>query len=499
MIIDVTRKMLLFRRLRKGARSLFSTPPRSQETDEVVVGYGSEGQSVFWPAPSAQAASHVVCLAASGAGKTVMVGNALLQEFLRGKQEQPPDKQASLLVCDPKGDLVEVILQGLCAMAPDLLSRTWYLNPFSGGFPFNLNKLELGKTPVDIRAMQLASLVSQVSTATGAQRHLGVGARQLDVLQHVLLGALDTDHPNANVLWAMDSLTLPKGMKKLAAITRSPRAKQFLQSARLNDELLASTSARLRSSFAASANLERIVTTEKCIQFSRLLAPGRLTLIDLGQPTGGLTSLQEFWANLLVRLAIEHLMERQSPWTGHHCRVAIDEAQVVAPVLADTAERILTTGRSRGSSLVVLSQGTTLIHKASDTLLQVLMTNAPAKLVGRLAAQDAELLAKSQTPALGVDVSISAIRQGFVAHVTNLPDRDFFRLVPGKRERFKSVEVDMEGWRQATAQQVDKVAALKKHLVIPESEKPRSTLADIRVKRKKPNPSAQPKLSSKWG
>jgi hypothetical protein len=44
------------------------------------------------------------------------------------------------------------------------------------------------------------------------------------------------------------------------------------------------------------------------------LSPGRITLVDLGRPVGGLTSLQAFYANVLCCLAIEHLMERRSPW-----------------------------------------------------------------------------------------------------------------------------------------------------------------------------------------
>ena len=506
MITDITRGMLLFRRPQKKIRSREASARPQNQSHELVLGLTSTGQRVLWPSPSAQAASHMVCLAASGAGKTIAIGNALLREFVSQAQTADPNMRGSMLVCDPKGDLVEIILHGLLAIAPELLdSCVQYLNPFAGGFKFNVNKLALGQTPVDIAAMRLGSLVSTISTAAGAQKHLGVGARQLDVLQHVILGALDSNEPQANILWALDALVLPQGLRRLAAVTRNQRAKMFLQSARLSDELRASTASRLRTAFSASSNLERLVTSEDSIQFADLLAPGKLTLLNLGQPTGGLTSLQEFWANLFCRLAIDFLLERKSPWPGHHCRIAIDEAQVVAGVLADTAERVLTQGRSRQVSLVALSQGTTLIHQASNTLLQVLLTNTSTKLIGRLAAQDAELLARSQSPAQGMDESISSIRQRFISSVTNLADREFFRLVPGERERFTSATVEVEAWKEAAEERAERLEALKNRLAVPVSDKPRTTLANVRVGKNrsapKPRnqPQAKPRKGSKWG
>lgn len=477
MVLDLTDVCLAAHRLR---RAPLAEP--EVELPGVVIGDEVRGRAVVWPTPTRAQAGHAVVLAASGAGKTVMVGGALIRELLAADAGDPAERPAALVV-DPKGDLVAVVLAALAAEAPHRLADVRYLDPFGPGFPFNLCHLALGNTPLDIRATQLASLVAEVSTATGAARHLGVGARQVDALVHLLLASLDADHPGASVLWALDALVLPDGFKRLAALTRSGRARQFLSSARLSDELRASTAARLRASFAASDRLERLVATPSCVQFADLLAPGMITLVDLGRPTGGLTSLQAFYANVLVRLAVEHLMERDSPWAGHGVRVVLDEAQVVAPVLADAAERVLTTGRSRRVSLISLSQGTTLLASASPTLLRVLMTNSPFKLIGRLSAPDAELLAREQAAPPGIDEPVGRVRQRFSSAVTNLADRSFFALLPGQRHRFESRTEPLEAWQEAVDAQAQMLSAVRSRLAVPADCPPRVMLADIQLPR----------------
>lgn len=471
-MIDLTRLALL-------GRSLRSPTPQARAANGPLLGHADGGVPVVWAAPTLERASHGVVLAASGAGKTVMVANALVQEITAHAPESAD--APALLVVDAKGDLVEHVISGLAATAPERLAAVRYLDPFAptGGFAFNLNRLTLGQTPLDIRGLQLANLVADVSTATGRQAHLGTGARQLDVLYHLVLGALASDDARANVLWALDALTSPRGLLQLASVTRSERARSFLASAQLSDELRASCASRLRSALAASDTLERMVAASGCIDFAELLAPGRLTLVDLGRPIGGLATLQAFYANLLCRLAIEHLMERPSPFRGHHCGVVIDEAQVVAPVLSDRAEAILTTGRSRGLSLTTISQGTTLIDAASDTLLRVLMTNTPTKIIGRLAAPDAELLSREQAPSRGVDERLSSMRGRFAALVTNLADREFLCLTPGGRQRFMSAGVDVAAWERARTERRDLIAAATTALQLRPDSPGRVRLADV--------------------
>lgn len=472
MIINLTSLGTLVR----GGRSKAQISASALVDSGVVVGTTRTGSPVIWPAPSAERASHALVLAASGAGKTVLVANALVSEIIQTAETQAEQPQATVVI-DPKGDLVAAVLQDLAFTAPEKLAEVVYLNPFStSAFSFNLRLLAHGNAPIEVRAMQLANLVSQVSTATGAQAHLGTGARQVDVLQHLLLGALDALSPRGTVLWALDALSEPKGLKLLAGLTASARAKSFLMSAMLSDELRASCASRLRTAFAATGQMERIVTAPACIEFTDILAPGRVVLIDLGEPPGGLQSLQAFWANTLARILVEHLMERLSPWSGHHVRLVVDEAQIVAPVLADCAERVLTTGRSRGTSLVVLSQGTALLNQASDTLLRVLLTNTNSKFIGRLAVADAQLLAKEQSPRQGIDESISAVRDRFLTSICNLKDREFYALTPGSREKFTTATVDMTAWKDAAEMHSAEIGEVKTRLALPENLPSRLTL-----------------------
>lgn len=498
MIVDFTKLALKF----GGGRR---EPPRLG-TEGIVLGELVGGGRATWPRPNTQTASHVNVFAASGTGKTVAVAAALLSEYLDSIRNSAEGNAESLVIVDAKGDLVSAFLSGLCAHAPQLIENVSYLDPFSEfAFEFNLNKLPLGATPVDIRASQLASLVAQISTATGAQRGIGgAGSRQLDLLQNCILGTLSANHPAANLTWALDALTVPNGMTLLAKLTTSARAKAFLAHTTIGEELRTSCSARLRIALASCEQLERVIAAPGCIDLGALTAPGRIVLVDVGSPPGGVEALTGFYANLVVRLLAQRLLERRSPWAGHHTRLVIDEAQIVAQVLSDIAERVLTTGRSRGISLVTMSQGTTLISSASDTLLRVLMTNAPTKIIGRLAVADADLLAREQALRPGVEESVSALRSRFSTAITSLPDREFFLLQPGGgRARFRSGEVDLATWQSARAQERAAVTACQARHAIPASGNARVPLVQAAGEHDDSSPRARTgaphRRASPWG
>ena len=475
MLIDATRLALALGAGKGQARPQHAPlqPERREGVlSEIIMGRTPDGEPVVWQPPERERASHAVVFAASGAGKTVRLADALVREWsaacLPARQARPVEPITTVVV-DPKGDLALHTLEALACYCQDELESVVYLDPFAVGFPFNPNHLALGATPLDIRAAQLASLVAEVSTAAGAQKHLGTGSRQLDVLTHLLLGALACPEPRATVLWALDALMHPQGMKQLAGLTTSERAKAFLATTRLSDELRASCASRLRTALATTERLEQLVGAPGCVPLAQLLAPGKLVIIHLGEPPAGQTALTRFWAQWLVTLILSQLLERPSPYPGHHVRVVIDECQVVAPVLVESAEHALTTGRSRNLSCVLLSQGTTLLHEASPALVRVILTNTPHKFIGRLAAADAELLAREQAPSPGVSESIAAVRANFVARVTNLPDRHFFALTPGGRQRFESAPVDLAAWRAAATREIAALTALRQRLALAEA------------------------------
>lgn len=461
-MIDLTR---LFR----GAHRLSSRftgeekAGAAQEEQIPVIGFTDDGSAVCWPAPRQTTASHIALLGASGSGKTVMAAAALLDEY---KEAIRSDRPLCLCVIDGKGDLVEAILQGLAANRPEGLNHreVRYLDPFSvdaPGFAFNLNKLR-SASDRDVRAWQLANLTAAVSTGVGAQAHLGMGQRQLDVLSHLYGATLGIEHPEASPLLALDALTYPCGFEMLAALTTSIRARDFLRSARLSEELRASCASRIRTAFALVEQLEELSSAEGCIQFDQLLSPG-IVLVDLGRPFGGLTSLQRFYGNVLSRLVFDHLLSRPSPYTtGPHVRVVLDEAHLLVGVLGDVLEVIYTTGRSRDISAIPITQSPMLIHEEAPNLLRVLLGNSPTLILGRLSAPDAELLSRSEAPRPGTDESFSTVRQRIAGLVANLPDRVFLRRAPGERQRFTAAPVDLARWQAAAkehATEIDKVKA----------------------------------------
>jgi hypothetical protein len=419
-------------------------------------------------------------LGSSGCGKTTLCVNALVAELVAAGSD-PATTRLGCFIVDPKGDTVEGVLAGLAATAPERLDDVRWLDPFSSaGFAFNLNHLHLGETPLDIRALQLADLVADVSTSTASQA-VGIGARQRDVLQHVLLSALSCPHPAASVLLALDALELPDGLARLATLTTSERGRQFCQMTKLSDELRVSCASRLRVAFNATDSLGRLVSAPTCVQFDGdLLEPGRITLVNLGNPIGGLTALQTFYANIIVRLACDQLLARPSPWPHAHARLVIDEAQVVARTLADIAERILTIGRSKGISLTTITQSPTLIQAASNTLLRVLLTNAAAgKIVGRLSAPDAELLARERAPSQGVSDSLGEVRGRFLSAITNLRDREFILLRGGQQRRFAAAPVDTSAWSTASARRAATLRSVRERLALGTQIRARLKLADV--------------------
>ncbi len=448
-------------------------PSEPRKSGGALLGSARDGRSVTLPVPGSDRAAHILVLAASGAGKTQMMAGALLQEMERDLA-RPARERAAFFIADPKGDLVSMLMQHLAQGAPELLDKTHYLEPFQYGFPLNLCRSN-SSIPVEIQAMALSELVGSVSTAVGAQG-VGLGQRQVDTLHHLLLAALTVPHEAASPLLALDALSVPDGFAELASLTTHPRAREFLESAKPAGELRASTASRLRSAFAPTSLIERLFVTSSCIDYAALCGPGNIVILDVGTPPGGRMSLRRFFANSTARLALDYAMSRPSPWSGNHLRCVFDELQLFGPVLADIAEDILTTGRSRGVSLVGLSQGTVLLGETAPEVLQLLLGNAPNQIYGRLAAKDAELLARSFGQAPGVDESLSGTRARFVASVTNLADRAFFDITPGDRVRFRSK--DLPPLSDPTARQRARIEDVKRRHALP-AEIPRITLSEL--------------------
>ncbi len=444
MLVDLT---ALLSRLR-----LVKTPEQRDAPVGIVVGETESGTPVVLASPTPERSASVQVLGASGSGKTAMIVGALAEEI-------SADGATSYLIVDPKGDAVTYLLGALGATAPEALSRVRYLNPFEDGFPLNLVHLPRARTPIEMRARQLASLVGRLST-DAAGGGAGIGARQLDLLQAVLAAALASTDLAATPLWALEALLDERGLAALTRRTTRPYARRLLAATeRVPKDVVVSTAARLRLAFSATPTITAMLEAPSCVSFAELLGPGAITVLDLSDPLG-VGELRGFFASLVLRLALDQLLERPSPWRGHHTRLVVDEAHLVADVLADSITELVTTSRSRGASWIGAVQGTVLLSQASPALLEVLLTNCE-KLIGRLHARDAELLARAVAPARGSDESFASVRARVAAQVVGFRDREFYQLNQDGRRRFVAREHDVEAWLRAAPQALKNVRTPK--------------------------------------
>lgn len=358
---------------------------RSTSLAGTVIGHTASGERVIWPAANPKRAGHGLVLGASGSGKSVLVATTAIEQL-------QADRSMSLCVIDPKSDLVKYVLAGLAAQAPDRLADVVLVRPFRplaptrAAVPLNLCRLpRSARTPISVRALQIAGLVSRMSNSAVATK-VGIGARQLDLLTNVLAAVLAIEDKQAHPLLALDALVIEDGLPLLGSLTSLREAGLALSSMKLSAELAASTGSRIRSAFGLTESIASMFCSTECLDWSRVLGPGKICLIDLGGPPGGQASLLSFFSGLFVTLVTDHLLSRQSPYEGHHCSIIIDEAQMAATALAGgTGETILSIGRSLRLSLTLMSQATAIIARQAPGLLEIVNANAPMKLVGRLA------------------------------------------------------------------------------------------------------------------
>ncbi len=461
-----------------------------------LLGHDDQGRPVLQARPDNRTAQHLLLLAASGSGKSVLLAWQLLQEVIWETNNVPRDQWQCLFVADPKNDTATLLLEGIFVACPERARDIVWLNPFDRGFDFNLNHLAIPGVSDEVKARLVADVTAIVSTASGAAASGGAGSRQLDAWLHAILGSLTITDPRAHVLLAAEALATEAGQKRLAALTKSPQAREFLQDATLSEELRSSTTARLRLCFGATDMQARIFSSNRALDLGDLLGAGKIVLLPVGDPPGGLKSLKSLWINLFGRFVIERLLSRPSPWRGHHARIVLDEVQE-ALVLEDAIERIATVGRSKGVSGIYASQGTTLIADASSALLKVLRSNTPTAIIGRSNFADARQFSAEQAPLPGVDEAPHAVQQKIMASILSLPDRHFWLLRPGQRVRFQSADVAVDEWRRNADQQAAVVAAIKARHGLADAQQSRVTLKDLMPE--KPPRAASTRPRSRFG
>lgn len=465
MIADVSHWARFFRR-----RSL---PERAAEAG-AELGLSERGNRIYLPLAARGRNTHGLVAGASGTGKTVLLADALARSIAGERRTHAPQDRTAHFLCIPKHDLYRHFVDALALYDKAAIEELRVLRPFDPGFAFNVFRLRR-TTPVDLFTFTLAELVGLVSTDVGGRRDLGIGARQHECISLGLLAAAETEHEQKSPLLALDAYTLPGGMKQLAATTRSERARQFLRHTELPDELRVSVASRLRLAFAATELIESMMSAPGAVDFDDLFAPGRITLLDLSDPFG-VPAVVAFLANTFVRLAVDHLQARPSPWTGHSVRIVLEEMQMLGPVLTSVGESLLTTGRSRGLSVIGVTQGCSTLP---SSLLDVFQSNVAWTLYGRMSPVDAEAIARGVAPRPGVEEPIRVIRERVAASLATVPERCFLLLRSGERERFRSRDFDFVAAERARAENAGVLVAAERALGLPPDQSARLKLHEL--------------------
>ena len=233
------------------------------------------------------------------------------------------------------------------------------------------------------------------------------------------------------------------------------------------------------------------MAADSCIDSRELTAAGRILLIDLGKPPEGLVSLQRFQSNLWSRFFLSGLsLDRPSPWAGSQRMLVIDEAHIVAPLLADELEVAVTTLRSYGGAVCLMTQTVALLRAASPTLLPVLLGNTAVRFSGRLAASDAEALVRELGKVPGVEEPLARVRSRIASELISLPDRQFMKFEPGGRQQFTSNEVDLSAWSAAAEEHAGTISAIRSAGFGTLPDGPRPTLAEVVALRNAPDPTS---------
>lgn len=428
-----------YRLLGKGTLSL-------QDAGRVELGRTTAGAAVMIDRPGLGAAQHALILGATGARKTTL-SMALVRQWAQASKQG--DEQAPALVAlDAKGDWVTAALGFLGNEAPELLSKVTILRPFEVPFPFNPCR-RLDAVDSDIRALQIATVVAATANLLADSGTLGVGARQIDVMSALLRAVFATGAPGACPQWAAEALEQKGGLMQLADLCPSGPVPESLRRMNIPADLRSSVASRLRMAFSATEGIGSMLSASSCINWGELAAPGRMVLVDLGSPPGGMAALQYILSGLLMQHLIEWLYERPSPATNHHhIRLVLDEAQIPAVAMGPLAAHLYATARSRNISITMLSVGSTLLRDASKVLWEVAVSNSRV-ITGRLGAQDAKLLATTVSPGIGIDETIGAVAARFTATVCNLPAGEFIDLSPRARHRFVARTESVQDWDNA--------------------------------------------------
>jgi len=395
----------------------------------------------------------------SGAGKT-RACLAILRAVLRHILHHPGTH--GVWVQDHKSEfvaLVQEVIGELVATAPAALARRLLddlvvVNPFSTEalVPLQILRPEPGISPEE-QAYEVTSVLSRIG---GAE----LGVNQDAFAFHLILLGISLKMSCVDLLGLVDD---PLKLAAAAARSPLPAVRSFFGAGtRLNAASLSGVRARL-GRLLLLPSMRAMLGAADCISFPQLLNR-KIVLIDTGTPPLGCEDLGRFWSNFFTLKLMRAVFSRRAAEVARPVTVFVDEwheGLAGGSGAVEQYERALTMARSRGVTLVLITQSLANAAKISANLPRVVSTNADVQLLFRASHEDARAMAHllpvtgraRRAPGLPWEEgrrSVFLTREEELQHrieeVTRLPDRCFYlwnRRRSYRAELVRAVDVDL--------------------------------------------------------
>ncbi len=335
---------------------------------------------------------HVYVVGPTGVGKSTMLAQMAIQDAAHG---------SGLCLIDPKGDLVETILERL----PDgVAKRAIVLDPSQTDRPVGFNPLH--EPHADEHGRELAA--DQVLHIFKDLYRANWGPRSDDLLRAALLTLVNVPAPNGQAFticeipelltrpalrrYAMSRAELPEALKTYwAGFDAMSEAEQTQHSGPLMNKLRAftmRTATRLMLGQSSGLDLAEVIRERRVLLVS--LAKGRI-----GTETATLAGsllVAAFWQAALGRVAIAPMMRR--PFF-----LFLDEFQDVVR-LSDSLPDLLSQARGMGIGTVLANQ---FLAQLPDSVRSAVLGTVRSQVAFQTEYDDARLLERRFAPSLSAD------------------------------------------------------------------------------------------------
>lgn len=340
----------------------------------------SSGEDVLVGHSFGDATMHAFVVGATGAGKSVLGANLVLQDWLAGH---------AALVIDPHRALIDDILRGVpVEREGDVI----LLDPGDARQPFRWNLFDAGKG----KETAVERLMSAIRVGMGASWDGSVG------MQEVLHNALTLALHGRETPSFMTVMKLLDGSERAAWLKTMTETTPPVQQARAfwektfpswnpQDQKRAEGAARRRiENFTRRGAVRRALgMAGTTVDLEAALNSGKLILCPMHNEMGEET--KRIWSALLLQELIALLLARDPRADLPRVTVAIDELAESIGGLADFIRTLLNETRKYGAAVILMNQSYVTLPLESR---QVIMGNCRSHIAFSLGAEDAEVAAR---------------------------------------------------------------------------------------------------------